>query len=325
MDKSQSFIQIPVIVPFFGGSPNYLKLSLKSAAKFNTNVLLIGDESNKKVWGSYWNSESLKLDKYQDFIKNYQHMSSNSEYFETMCFKRNFVLEEWMKTEDKKQVFLLDCDVVTFADYSKEILPLLPNDCAAALLATKNQDNFRWSSSPHCSYWTLEALEDFTSFCIKAYKSEQIRNKLKDKYQWHIDNNQPGGICEMTLLYLWSEENKTKVFNLASVKNDIVVDNCINESKNYFDDEYEMRFGFKKFIFKNGTPYGYNNLLSKQIKFLSIHCQGHAKQAMRFLCNDGFKNFYSELYNLGQFIKSRLVASNMIQKERGKVIRTRGS
>ena len=51
-----SAMGIPVIIAHFGGSPQYLELSLKSAAKFNPEVLLIGDHSNTDLWGNHWNS-----------------------------------------------------------------------------------------------------------------------------------------------------------------------------------------------------------------------------------------------------------------------------
>lgn len=43
---------------------------------------------------------------------------------------------------------------MTFANYPEEVYPILPNDCIAALMTStpKNQDNFRWASSPHFSY-----------------------------------------------------------------------------------------------------------------------------------------------------------------------------
>jgi hypothetical protein len=292
--KSIETLEIPVIIGHFGGKPNYLKFALKSAANFNNTVVLIGNDTNKGFWGNHWDTTLVEFDKYQNFQKCYVQMSDYSGIYEIAVWKRMFVLEEWMKENGYQRVFLLDSDIMTFANYSEEVYPVLPNDCIAALMTStpKNQDtNFRWSSTTSFSYWTLEGLENFTDFCIEAYSNKNILDKLKAKWQWHIDNHKPGGICDMTLLYLWSKDNP-KVANLTSAMNDMTSDYNINSSTNYLEDEYEVQFSLKKLIFKNGIPYGYNKNLNKEIKFLCIHCQGGAKSVMRFLYYKQLRDFY---------------------------------
>ncbi len=284
-------INIPVIIAHFSGTPNYLKFALESAANFNNKVVLIGDDTNKNFWKNHWDATLVKLDKFQDFQKYYFQMSDYSKNYEMAFWKRMFVLENWMKENDYKNIFLLDSDVMTFANYSAEVYPILTDNCIAALMKPKNQENFMWASSCHFSYWTLEGLEDFTNFCIEAYSNKSILDKLKTKYQWHNDNDMPGGISEMTLLYLWSKA-KSKVDNFTRVINDMTFDHNINSSGNYLKNEYEIQFGLKKFIFRNGIPYGINKILNKEIKFLDIHCQGIAKGSMRFLYFEWLRDFY---------------------------------
>jgi hypothetical protein len=256
--------------------------------------VLIGNDTNKGFWGNHWDTTLVEFDKYQNFQKSYVQMSDYSGIYEIAVWKRMFVLEEWMKENGYQRVFLLDSDIMTFANYSEEVYPVLPNDCIAALMTStpKNQDtNFRWASTTSFSYWTLEGLENFTDFCIEAYSNKNIRDKLEAKWQWHIDNHKPGGICDMNLLYLWSKDNP-KVANLTSTMNDMTSDYNINSSTNYLEDEYEVQFGLKKLIFKNGIPYVYNKKLNKEIKFLCIHCQGNAKSVMRFLYYKQLRDFY---------------------------------
>jgi hypothetical protein len=95
----------------------------------------------------------------------------------------------------------------------------------------------------------------------------------------------------MTLLYLWSKNN-SKVANFSKVTDDITVENCINVSENYLEAEYQMKLGVKKIIFKKGLPYGFNNNLNKEIRFLCIHCQGTAKILMRFFYYKNLRSFY---------------------------------
>lgn len=285
--------EIPIIFTHFQQQPNYLQYALKSAANFNKTIILISDESNTNAWENHWDTTLISLDKYDIFQKSYVHMSTNSESFEIFCFKRFFCLEQWMKTNQIKQVFLIDSDVMTFANYTELIYEknIKHNGYIATLMIPTSNQEFSWSASPHFSYWTLEAVENFTTFCIEAYTDESIREQLEAKYQWHLKNNVAGGICDMTLLYLWSQGN-TKIGNLAITQQDSVVEHNINTSKNYLDNEYQMQLNLKKLVFKNGVPYGFNQVLNKDIQFLCIHCQGTAKILMRFLFYKPLRSFY---------------------------------
>lgn len=283
--------EIPVVVAHFNNKPNYLKFALESAAKFNKTVVLIGDKTNEDLWINHWDTTIVEFDKYEKFLKYYTQMTRFSKDYENGYWKRMFMVEKWMKESGYKEVFLLDSDVMTFANYSKEIAAILSNNYMVALSAPEDQSNFRWANSCHCSYWTLAALEDFTNFCIEAYINKNIRDKIDAKWQWHLDNNKPGGVSEMTLLYLWSQVN-SQVANTAKVINDMAIDHAIKLSNNYFKNEYKMKFGVKKLIFKDGIPYGYNQILNKEIKFLCLHCQGNAKGSMKFLYYKQLRHLY---------------------------------
>ncbi|MEB3310592.1 MAG: hypothetical protein VKJ02_10190 [Snowella sp.] len=284
--------EIPVVITHFIGKPTYLKFALKSAADFNKTVVLIGSDSNQDFWEHHWNTTLIECEKYQEFKKWYVKMCTYDEKYDDVCWKRLFMLEEWMKRNNATQAFFLDSDIMTFANYSSVLAPVLSGNYTTFLNEPQNQSNFRWSSCSHFAYWTLEAIEDFTSFCIEAYRSNKdLRTQLDAKWQWHIDNQQPGGICDMTLLYFWSKNNP-RVANFTKVINDMTVEHCINVSENYLDDEYQMQLGVKKIIFKNGIPYGFNKDLKKEIRFLCIHCQGTAKILMRFFYYKNLRSFY---------------------------------
>jgi len=264
---------------------------LESAAQFNREVVLIGDGSNANFWENHWNSDQADVEKFSEFMRSYVKMSDYSDSYESAFWKRPFLVEAWMKSEAIKELFLIDSDVMSFADYSKEVAPLLPGNCWATLV----------ESSLHFSYWTREALEDFTTFCVNAYKDRSIRMNLEAKYQWHIDNHQPGGVCEMTLLDFWAAKNSKTVLNLAKTINNSAADLAIHASTNYFDDEYEMRGGFKRLVFRNGVPYGFNRIQNREIQFWCLHCQGWSKSVMRFLHSGSLRAFFPHLYRLSRF------------------------
>lgn len=251
----------------------------------------MGDNSNKNMWLKHWDSASVKSDKWRAFRNRYVKMSDYTTEYETGFWKRLFLLEDWMHEENVTKAFMVESDVISFVNYSYHVYPYLPADCIAALMIPQRQDIEVWAASTHFSFWTISALEDFTSFCIDAYANDHIKHTLASKHQWHTTNRVPGGISEMTLLYLWSKNN-AKVFNLCGIINDTTFDLAMCDSRNYFENEYRMRLGFKRFTFRNGIPYGYNKILEKEIRFGCIHCQGWAKSIMRFLYSPNMQKFY---------------------------------
>ena len=193
---------VPTLIAFFGRGPNYLKVSLKSAADFNNQVVLLGDSANRGFWKEHWDSSRITLPKLDEFKRSYAKMSYYPEFYEMAFWRRPFVVEEWMRSQGVDQAFLLDGDIVTFADYSKVVLPVLPKDCVAAVSTLEEQRTFEWMTSLHFSFWTLDALTDFTSFCIEAYRDSSVRRMLEAKYRWHVEKRRPGVIFDMTVLYL---------------------------------------------------------------------------------------------------------------------------
>jgi hypothetical protein len=293
---------------------------LESAASFNTDVVLIGDGSNESFWRDHWNSDRVDPGRFREFMDSYVKLSDYPDSYEMAFWKRPFVVDAWMKSEGIKELFLLDSDVLTFADYSKEVAPLLPDGYQATLIAPAGDKeiNRLWASL-HFSYWTREALDDFTSFIVNAYRNPQMRGKLESKYRWHLENRQPGGVCEMTLLYSWAAENCQKVFNLARVIGSSVADLAITQSANYFDDEYEIRGGFKRLVFRNGVPFGFNRVLNQEVRFWCLHCQGEAKRVMRILQQPSFRPFFSELYRLARLSEVlRLKSKSLIRGVAGR-------
>jgi hypothetical protein len=91
------------------------------------------------------------------------------------------------------------------------------------------------------------------------------------------------------------------VFNLAKVIDNSVVDGGITISTNYFEDEYEMRDGFKRLVFRNGVPYGFNKILNQEVRFWCLHCQGDSKGVMPLLQRPGFRAYFRQLYRLKRF------------------------
>lgn len=271
--------KIPVVF-VHTGNQEYLEYAIKSAKKFKNDVILIGDKNNYKICENHIDMETLKSEEYIEFEKIYKHMSTNESRFEILCFKRYFLLREFMVKNNIERSMMLDSDVLTFCDYST----LAFDDNYASLSMPKSQDDYRWSYSPHCSYWTLEALEDFINYTMHIYREEV--HILEEKYFWHIENKKLGGICDMTLLYLWAK-NKENILNTSMIINDSVIDHNIQSSENYNKKEYKYNklIKLKRVKFDKGIPYLYNMDLNKRVKLNAIHCQGSSKKLMKNIYN----------------------------------------
>jgi hypothetical protein len=286
------------VIAFFGRAPAYLNIALRSAADFDNHVVLIGDAANRGSWRDQWDSSGAPLPKLDEFRRGYVKMSDYPEVYEAAFWRRPFAVEAWMRSERIDRAFILDSDVVTFADYSRVVAPALPVSCAAAMMTPGEQGPFDWASSLHFSCWTLEALADFTSFCIRAYRDPEIRRALEAKHRWHLEQRRPGGVCEMTLLYLWRERNAARTWNPAKAWDGMVADLTIAAPDNYLKGEYVMRRGFKKLLFRRGVPYGITTALGARTRFVCVHCQGSAKALMRPLATRGWQRVYADVHAL---------------------------
>lgn len=282
---------IPLAVVHFGKGSFCLKYALKSAERYTGNVTLIGDQSNSHNWHRHCDAGRLDGSRYEQFCSGYIHRSSNSKTFEMACFKRFFILLEWMKQNNLDRIILLDSDIVTCSKLGDEIAAIVGDHSAAAYMRPTEQGDMQWTASPHVSYWTQTGLEEFTEFCLRANRLPELIDKLNSKWKWHQDSKQLGGICDMTYLYLWGL-GRTDVISLCPVRNRKTIDFSINLSQNDYKNEYRMFCGVKSIGFRGGVPYGFNNRLNEKTQFLALHCQARNKSITAFLYYSPLRRMY---------------------------------
>ena len=158
----------------------------------------------------------------------YKHMSTNSESLELIGFQRLFVLYEFMKHHNLESVFYCDNNVLLNVDVNSLNFDVLkPYYCIP-----DNSTKYRYSASIHTSVLPMNFLDDLINFMFDTYRNNI--NILKDKYNYHIDNNKSGGICDMTFLYLYSLENE--VTNML----DLNFDHGINTAESSTSSQYKM-------------------------------------------------------------------------------------
>lgn len=263
---------IPVVFIHTGYQP-YMEYTIHQAEKTNAVVYLLGDEKNKNVAQRWFDIEAYQSERYGQFKKTYKHMSSNPYEFEFNCFRRFFVTYEFAIKHGIEKFVMLDTDCFSFANFSE----LGFDEYDAALSMPKDQSNYLWTASPHGSVWTVEALESFLDFLFYEY-TDNI-SELEEKWEYHKKHNIGGGICDMTLLYLWAiSVEQYKVLNTTQGYKGGVFDHFVSFSEGYEKREYRVLKGIniKKIRFENHKAF-FQEKSGEWIRTYTIHAQGKSK------------------------------------------------
>jgi len=259
----------------------YMEYTLRQCKYSNpdSTLILLGNQDINLPFVNYH-----KLDEYASsavsFEKVYEHFSTNSLSYELFCFQRWFYIYDFMLANQLDEVFVCDSDLMLYksvADY-KEWLE--KNDQFAAFcIADQSYDSLHWCGSAHSSYWTLEGIKAFCDYMQNAYINEKATLRLK--WDMHIQNNMKGGVCDMTLLYLFFCKHPNKIINLLKITPDKrSFDNNINESHNWSQNEYLVNDKTKSVVI-DGKFIKIKNKEGDLIDFYSLHFQGKAKRYIK--------------------------------------------
>jgi hypothetical protein len=273
------------VVLIHTGNHSYLKLSIEQARSYHNDVVVLGDEANLatcldskvthrdlSIYRSEWGARFEAL---------YTHMSTNTVGFEKFCFSRWFILLEYMIQEGITSVCYTDSDVMLYMNVTNNTAS---NDHPYAyVIPMQDYASYRWDASAHVSFWTLEGLREFCSFILDTYEYGQ--SELLEKWQYHQAHKIPGGICDMTLLYLFSVKMKEAIRNLCTVDgSNLTFDNNVRQRANWKENEYDLRpfkhLQIKKVSFQGQQLLAFNKLLDKEVQLGNLHFQGAAKRLM---------------------------------------------
>jgi hypothetical protein len=238
-------------------------------------VILIGDRRTLAPV-QFHRFDGIAIDeRAQEFERSYEHMSTNSPWFELTCWMRWFRLLAFMRREKLDSVFHYDSDVLlqTCSSHIHEIYGA-ELDYAAFIITDHAEP-----SSGHSSYWTLGALDDFCSFVLRSFKDPAYRRRYRNHFEKRQSLGLDGGVCDMTSLgYFW-EENMTRIVNFAEVRQGSTFDANINRSANAIEDEYVTSHGRKEIVLDSlGNPFFKRRADGALIRALAIHYQGGAKK-----------------------------------------------
>jgi hypothetical protein len=269
------------IVLIHNGNSWYLPYTLNQAKSMNGNfdVVLLGNcDPSEKV--KLVRLESLRDRNSDTFRSHYQHMSTNGYEFELFCWLRWFYLLQYMRREHIQSVCYLDSDVLlcsSLDEVSRNYSDTM-SDCAF-LIPRQDHNSVVGFASGHISFWTIDLLEEFCAFCLNTFCQREYQEVYKQKWNRHLANQQPGGVCDMTTLYLFWRERKARITNLAVNHNKNVFDLAISSGCNYYEDEYVTRSAKKEITFIGRHPYlRRNDETRSPVRVHALHFQGATKE-----------------------------------------------
>lgn len=266
-------VEVPIVF-FHIGSQEYFRSSVKIALK-NNKVIHVGDSpivENENYKFVDYRSVSEGFD---EFSKVYTHLSFNAFDYELICFLRWIALMNLMRKENIEIAYYSDSDVANLDNMTVAFEKMgKPN---VSFVVVENDSEYRWSACGLSSFWSISSITDMVDFMFSCYKNDDKRSKLLEKMKWHSQTNTPGGVCDMTIFYLFSTEKE--VFPLNKEVNGEVFDQNINDSENFIRNEYKMQNGIKMLKFKDGHFFG-SKSDGQEVRFRTLHCQGNSKNIM---------------------------------------------
>jgi len=251
------------------GDQKYLGYAIRQAQQYNPRVILVGDMAYASLEVEFYEyaryAQGGEL-----FEAHYVHMCTNPREFEVYHMRRHFMLRQFMEAQGLEKMFLCDSDVMVYCDIAEAESTLGDYDVACSF--SEEQWPYRWSASPHVSYWSRGTCAEFCDYMWRTYTTPRMFAHLKEKWDWHQRTGTMGGVCDMTLLWLFAQDRKA--INLAQVRDGATFDKNMNTSENWALDEYRMKDGFKEIAWRHNQPYGFNLKRGEWIRFNTLHFQG---------------------------------------------------
>ena len=286
----------------------YLLDCLNQAIKTNSDVTLLGSSNWEPLipkgvhFADAKALESPRLAKFEQVYVDLAPYYSNSLIF----FRRLFLMDVYMHQNRLNKAILMDSDILLYQDLTD--FPKFQN-CDFACCIDENQhfskedtQGLRWFANCGISFWTIDALDDFLDFLQDSY--ENHLDRLRVKYDYHVAHNIPGGVTEMSLLYLWVQDRpELRFYNMSIPEDGKSFNNTIWFGVNYRDNEFlvNKHTRMKKFtIPKDGSlPIFYPTSGGTQ-KMYNIHFVGSAKWYMHDYQVFGHLRFGSRCRQLWQ-------------------------
>lgn len=189
-------MSIPVVYIYLGPLPAYLQLSVDQARQKNETIVILTDCPKPVRNATVLDSRGF-MDGVDEFLSVYRHMSTNSEKFEIICMIRWIILRNFMRIHGDKIVYFSDADVFNLENMTKVYGSYREFD----VLYLSSKDEYM-AASGACSFWKVEIIEAFCDHMTDMYTEGRV-SVLQSHWAHHQSNRLKGGVCDMTLLYLF--------------------------------------------------------------------------------------------------------------------------
>ena len=278
--------QRPNIAIVHEGNQDYVRVALEVARRHGNTPVHLGFGETSQLM--------------RQFEARYRRMSNYDPRFDLLCLKRYFIIQKLMHDQQLDSLFHLDSDVLLFDDlYQFEIEWLKPYGAACGIHMPQSQPALRCSFGAHISYWTREMIDSFCDYLVNVYES--VPQLILDKWAWHRNTGTPGGVCDMTMLYMWAKGH-CNIANFTKPIGGAVFDYNINSPENYTINDFTTRFGAKTITFRDRQPYG-RTQKGELMRFRSLHFQGAIKAQM---CRFGQAKGYAYAPLLREWGKAKI-------------------
>lgn len=186
------------------GNPFYLSLSLEQAktSNPNTNIILLGDESNKGIKGINHYNVADYFERAKVLDKYYINYSPNARQYEIFCFQRWMAIWEFQQKHPEYDDSFVYCDTDTllFDDVISDLMQMGDNRIA-----------LEGRVGPAFTFFNKGTLSDFCDTIEWFYMSKEGREYLAN----FIANNKESihGFSDMYAFEYFVNQNEPKVID----------------------------------------------------------------------------------------------------------------
>lgn len=275
---------LPIVFVHRGAS-TYLEFTLRQAkaAAPGADIVLIGDEANARFGDIVRHVPISAFGERTDALRaSYTHRSTRSFEAEWVCYERWYFLRALMHAEGWAEAVHLDSDVMLYA--SADELRAAFAGAEVALSWGAAQEPFVWAASPHVAFWQRSTLDDFCDFAVRSFADDALDAAYLDKWQYHVRERKPGGVCDMTTLYRFVREHPGRL-NLADLLTPPsaeaapwAFDYNVNTAANYRPDAYQMEAGRKALRADADGRIFATRGSGEPARMLAVHFQGQGKR-----------------------------------------------
>ena len=302
------YTEIPIVIHHEGGSQDYFKNSVRVNAERN-RVIVIGDDANQGLFKDltgkveHIHVNSLRTKEIEDFEKCYTNYSYMDEKFELKCFLRAFYVKELIRQKGLERVFYVDSDCVILENIDS-VFKKLPfvEEGYSIQKHMQRSNRYHQVGCIHNALMTETLCDDFIKLCFDIYKSKDKFSLISDKWEHHKEIEQ-GGVCDMTVWFLLLQNRRADSVPVTDFNDLFVLDgeDCV------FDHNVSDGYGFAgpntylmvsepavspwvetKSIMKRNNKYYIMTNDGREVRLLSIHYQGGAKEG---LSNNHYQHF----------------------------------